>query len=92
VVDCVEQPAGDERGRSDHAIERPRHSGALREPGCLDQPGKDSVDLDAARSELGRERARERELGVFRRRVRAFREDPGDRYDVDDVRARRQAG
>ena len=50
------------------------------------------VQVDSARRELDGDRARERELCVLRRRVRADRDGAGDGDDVDDVGAWRKPG
>ena len=52
----------------------------------------DGVHGDAARRELHRQRARERELRVLRRRVWADGDGARDGHDVDEVRARTQGG
>ena len=45
-----------------------------------------------SRGELDGDRAGERELGVLRGRVRPDRDEPGDRDDVDEVRALAEPG
>ena len=61
-------------------------------PGVSTKPGVDGEHRDAARGELDRDRARERELGVLGGRVGADRDEAGDRDDVDDVRAALEPG
>ena len=77
--------------RADHdaAEEGALQDLVVREALRLDEAGVDGVDAHAARAELGGAGARERDLRVLRRGVRAGgpeRDRSGDRDDVDDVR------
>jgi hypothetical protein len=89
VVDGGHDRFGDALGPNDQAAEDRRpENGALWKPLRLDEPRIHGVDGDAARPELGRGRARERELCVLGCRVRARRwkdHGPGHGDDVDDV-------
>jgi hypothetical protein len=78
------------RVRPDHGPpqERVAEDCPLRKALRLDQARVDGVDADAAAAQLGGARARERELGVLRRRVGARgreRDCARDRDDVDDI-------
>ena len=84
LVDCHRGVAGRRAVDGPRVSSRAAEALALREAFCLDEPGVHGVDRDAARSELGGERARERELRVLRRRVRPLGDGAGDRHDVDD--------
>ena len=65
MLDRSEDPRGDERRIGDQPPAEPPEPAALLEAFGLDQARVDRVDRDAARGELDRQRARERELACF---------------------------
>ena len=87
VLDGLEEPLDDERRVDDEPARAARGGSRCGKPSVSTKPGVHGVHRDAARRELDGDRARERELRVLRRRVRAARDGAGDRDDVDDVRA-----
>ena len=86
VLDAVEDPLDDERRVDDEpAGERSVAARAAGSPASRRSPGSRSSTEIAAAAELDRERAREAELRVLRRRVRAVGDRARDRDDVDDA-------
>ncbi len=92
MLDRVDDPRGDELRARDEPLEPVLDAVALREAGRLDEARVDRVHRDPPAGQLDCDRAGERELGVLRGRVGPDRDEPGDRDDVDDVRALPEPG